>query len=54
VQDAVLRLGSALQEMGPAGVPSMESVRAVSDRLTELLKVVAAEAVAARAEVDGR
>ncbi|MEV4364591.1 hypothetical protein [Nonomuraea sp. NPDC049625] len=54
VQDAVLRLGSALEEMGPAGVPSMESVRAVSDRLTELLKVVAAQAVAARAEVDAR
>lgn len=54
VQDAVLRLGSALEEMGPAGVPSMAAVQAVSNRLTELLKVVAAEAVAARAEVDGR
>ncbi|UBU19185.1 hypothetical protein [Nonomuraea gerenzanensis] len=54
VQDAVLLLAAALQEMGPAGVPSMEAVRAVSDRLTELLKVVAAESVAARAEVDAR
>lgn len=54
VQDAVLFLAAALQEMGPAGVPSIEAVRAVSDRLTELLKVVAAEAVVARAEVDAR
>jgi uncharacterized protein YigA (DUF484 family) len=52
VQDAVLLLETALHEMGPAGVPSIDSVRAVSDRLTELLKAVAAEAVAARAEVD--
>ncbi|GAA3702477.1 hypothetical protein GCM10022224_080370 [Nonomuraea antimicrobica] len=54
VQDAVLLLEAALHEMGPAGVPSIEAVRAVSDRLTELLKVVAAQAVAARAEVDAR
>ncbi|MFI9846736.1 hypothetical protein ACIHFD_57620 [Nonomuraea sp. NPDC051941] len=54
VQDAVLLLGSALEEMGPAGVPSMESVLAVSNRLTDLLKVVAAETVGARAEVDAR
>jgi hypothetical protein len=51
VQDAVLRLGSALEEMGPAGVPAIEAVQAVSDRLTDLLKVAAAEAVTARAEV---
>ncbi|MEU6721584.1 hypothetical protein ABZ897_59960 [Nonomuraea sp. NPDC046802] len=54
VQDAVLLLEAALHKMGPAGVPSVEAVQAVSDRLTELLKVVAAEAVAARAEVDAR
>ncbi|MFI9553158.1 hypothetical protein [Nonomuraea endophytica] len=51
VQDAVLLLQAALEEMGPAGIPPNAVVQAVRDRLTELLKAVAAAAVA-RAEVD--